>query len=274
MNKLCKICGETKNIDDFYFRKDAKNYRNECKQCFNNQCKNRMKDENRLKKRKEYDKLYRETHKEEAKKYKKEYYIKNKDEISIKQKNNYIKNIDERRANNKKYYQTHKEEQKQYRENNKEHYRKIAREYNKRRKEEDKVFYFKTKARKFLLDSFKRKKYKKKGHTKDIIGCSSEKFTSYLLQTYIDNYGYEWDGIEKVHIDHKKPLKLAATEEDVIRLCHYTNLQLLKAEDNLKKSCKYEVDNGNNENISDSDNNDESDITNMGTNKTKEDNKN
>ena len=34
------------------------------------------------------------------------------------------------------------------------------------------------------------------------------------------------------------PLATAKTEEDVIKLCHYTNLQLLKGEDNLSKGDK------------------------------------
>ena len=39
----------------------------------------------------------------------------------------------------------------------------------------------------------------------------------------------------KYHIDHIVPLATAQTEEDVIKLCHYTNLQLLTAKDNLEK---------------------------------------
>jgi hypothetical protein len=41
------------------------------------------------------------------------------------------------------------------------------------------------------------------------------------------------------HIDHIKPIALATTEEEVIKLNHYTNLQPLWAKDNLKKGAKY-----------------------------------
>ena len=60
----------------------------------------------------------------------------------------------------------------------------------------------------------------------------------HLLQTFKSNYGYEWDKKEPVHIDHITPLAIAKTEEDIIKLCHYTNLQLLKAKDNLQKNSK------------------------------------
>ncbi len=59
-----------------------------------------------------------------------------------------------------------------------------------------------------------------------------------MLKTFKDNYGYDWDGKEEVHIDHIIPISTAESEEDIVRLCHYSNLQLLKAEDNLEKSDK------------------------------------
>lgn len=86
--------------------------------------------------------------------------------------------------------------------------------------------------------SFYRKDYIKKEKTEKILGCSVEYFIKYLLETYKNNYGYEWNGIEKVHIDHIIPLATANTEEEVMKLCNYKNLQLLKAKDNLRKSDK------------------------------------
>ena len=63
-------------------------------------------------------------------------------------------------------------------------------------------------------------------------------FINHLLETFKNNYGYKWDGIEKVHIDHIIPLATAKTKEEVIKLCYYTNLQLLKAKDNIEKGNK------------------------------------
>lgn len=76
---------------------------------------------------------------------------------------------------------------------------------------------------------------RKSKKTEEILGCNIDYFIDYLLKTYENNYGYKWDGIEKVHIDHIVPLSIANNEKEVIKLCHYSNLQLLKAKDNMKK---------------------------------------
>ena len=52
--------------------------------------------------------------------------------------------------------------------------------------------------------------------------------------------GMNWDNYGQWHVDHIKPLSLSTTEQEVIELNHYTNLQPLWAVDNLKKSNKYE----------------------------------
>ena len=73
-----------------------------------------------------------------------------------------------------------------------------------------------------------------------ILGCTIEYFINYLIKTYENNYKEKWDWkyLKNVHVDHVIPLASANTEEEVIKLCHYTNLQLLKAEDNLNKKDK------------------------------------
>jgi hypothetical protein len=47
-----------------------------------------------------------------------------------------------------------------------------------------------------------------------------------------------WDNQGKWHIDHIIPLSSGKTEDDIIKLCHYTNLQPLWAIDNMKKGSK------------------------------------
>ena len=141
---------------------------------------------------------------------------------------------------NKKYHDEHKEF---YREYNKKYYQTHKEKINKKRKEKkwnDRTFYLTINVRKSILNSFGRKSYKKPNKTEKITGLKNEQMTKYLLETFKNRYGYEWNGVEPVHIDHIIPLATAKTENDVVKLCYYTNLQLLKAEDNLKKGAKLE----------------------------------
>ena len=136
----------------------------------------------------------------------------------------------------KKYHDEHREF---YREYNKKYYQEHKKEINEKRRKRkwnDRIFYLTINVRKSILNSFNRKSYKKSNKTEKITGLKNEQMTKYLLKTFKDRYGYEWDGKESVHIDHIMPLATAKTEEEVIKLCYYTNLQLLKAEDNWRKS--------------------------------------
>lgn len=142
----------------------------------------------------------------------------------------------------KQYRKEHKE---LYRESDKKHYEKNKekinlkhKEYAKYRRENDSCFKLKDNVRKLIRNSFNRKNEIKNQKTQNILGCNIEFFIKYLLNTYKDRYGMEWDGKEKVHIDHIIPLAIADTEEEIFELCNYKNLQLLKAKDNLQKSCK------------------------------------
>lgn len=81
----------------------------------------------------------------------------------------------------------------------------------------------------------------KKSKTLEYLGCSIDDFKKYLESKFTsdmtwNNQGSYW------HIDHIKPLaKFNLCEESELKLaCHYTNLQPLKAEDNLSKGAKYE----------------------------------
>lgn len=77
----------------------------------------------------------------------------------------------------------------------------------------------------------------KDNKTFDIVGCSPEFLKEHLEQKFTE--GMSWELMGKfIHVDHIIPLSSVKTKEEIYKLCHYTNLQPLWAEDNLKKGCK------------------------------------
>lgn len=207
---------------------------------------------------KEYNKKYYQEHKEKIKEKvieyrnnnrehliekQKEYNKKHKDKIKQQHDEYYNNNYEQLKEYRKQYYKEHKDDllnkASNYYQNNKE----IKKEYQKNRRKTNKLYNFKLQIRNMINISFKRKRYYKKDTNKKIIGIEINEFVDYLLNTFKNNYGYEWNGIEKVHIDHIIPLSNANTKEEVMKLCNYKNLQLLKAKDNLQKGSKinYEI---------------------------------
>jgi len=91
--------------------------------------------------------------------------------------------------------------------------------------------------RKRTSSAFKVNYWTKKSSNSKMLGCSYNEAKSYLESKFVD--GMNWDNYGEWHIDHIKPLCSAETKEDLIKLCHYTNLQPLWAKDNLSKGGKY-----------------------------------
>ena len=213
--KLCKKCKIEKPLAKFNKNKTNKDgFQVYCKEC-----------------QYIYNKEYKKKNKEKIKKYNK-----------IKDKERYLKNKDKILKQHKIYNNSHKEEKSKHHHDyyvqNKEKIKKNSSKYLKDKLKKDVIFKMKFQIRNIIRNSFSKKGYIKSKKTEQIIGISLSEFYYYLLQTFKKNYGYEWNGIEQVHIDHIIPLSTAETEEEIIKLNHYTNLQLLKAEDNLKKSNK------------------------------------
>ena len=74
----------------------------------------------------------------------------------------------------------------------------------------------------------------------EIIGCSKDDLRKHLESKFRDgmtwrNYGKHW------HIDHVVPLISANSEDEIKRLCHWTNLQPLTAFENISKGSKIVV---------------------------------
>ena len=124
------------------------------------------------------------------------------------------------------------EKRKQYREN----YKQRKREQRKERRNTDPIFNLTNRMRGRLRKYLIILNISKKNKTFEIVGCSPQFLKEHLEKQFID--GMTWENRSEWHIDHRIPLSSAKTEEELYKLCHYTNLQPLWAEENLKKSNK------------------------------------
>lgn len=126
-----------------------------------------------------------------------------------------------------------KETKRKWEEDNKEYRKKYKREYMKKRKINDSSFKLKTDISRLIRMSLLRNGYKKLSRTNEILGCTYEELKEHLESKFEDwmtwdNKGlyngeerYGWD------VDHITPIASAESEEDIIKLNHYTNLQPL-----------------------------------------------
>ncbi len=88
-----------------------------------------------------------------------------------------------------------------------------------------------------LLAFLRSRGLRKNKKTAEFIGCSWELLRDHIARQFVG--GMSWDNRELWHVDHIIPLASAITEEDILELCHYTNLQPLWAADNLSKGANY-----------------------------------
>ena len=219
--KKCKKCGEEKPIREFQKLSSNKDGIDTiCKDCRLLKGEER---EKRLKQKREAAKIRYTKKKDTIHEYNQKYYYENREKL-LKQKKEYLENNHEAIVQRRKDYWNTKAKQ---------------------RLKEDDLFAFKTKIRGFMYDSLVRRKgYSKKCHSYEILGCSYEEAWNHLKQTWLKNYGKEWNG-EPYHIDHIVPLSTATTKEEVENLCNIENLQMLTPEDNMSKGDKldWEVSN-------------------------------
>ena len=154
--------------------------------------------------------------------YIKEWSSKNPDIRKIYDKSYRNKNFDKEIQRRKKYFSENKE--------------RIYKKH-KNKKEIDPILKLTTNMRSRINIFLRLNHVKKQSKTFEIIGCSPKFLKEYIEKKFTE--GMSWGLMGKhIHIDHIIPLSSAKTEEEVYRLCHYTNLQPLWAEDNLKKGSK------------------------------------
>lgn len=216
-SKICSKCKIEKGVCEFGIHNSTKDrLRNSCKECRKIEGKNYR--ESNVEKRQETIKDWYNKNPE----YNKNYYKNNTEKINKLNKNWYELNKEKHRKNNNIWIEKNKVKVKEY--------------YNNRIKQQRetqplKKLIFNVRTRIYsVLKNKTRKSF-------DIIGCSPEFLKEHIEKNFTE--GMSWDLMGKyIHIDHIIPLSSAKTEEEIYELCHYTNLQPLWAEDNLKKSNK------------------------------------
>jgi hypothetical protein len=148
-----------------------------------------------------------------------------------------------RLQNHKSYHKDvvkSREYQKIWRQKNLDRRRKQQRDYTKNKRASDPLFLVKSRLKVRTSSIFKRKNISKRHNTLDILGCDWPRLKDYIESKFSTGMG--WDNRSLWHIDHIIPLASAETEQRLIELCHYTNLQPLWASENMSKGAKIKVD--------------------------------
>lgn len=128
---------------------------------------------------------------------------------------------------------------KQYVKDNIEWWRKYEREYRNKRRKEDMFFKIKSNLSSRLSDLINKRSLST--NTLELIGCDSQTFLNHIESQFTEGMTWNNYGLKGWHVDHIKPLSSydLTNETEVKKACHYTNLQPLWWEDNLKKGSKY-----------------------------------
>jgi hypothetical protein len=197
--KICSKCKEKKNNSDFNKSiSKIDGLRSECKVC-----------QNLLAKK------YREDNREKVNESHTKWKKNNPESYKLHKKNNLVK----------------------YKKKHKENIKKSHTKYSNKKYKTDLFFSLSSKIRSRVNIFLKLNNITKRNKTFDIVGCSPKYLKEYLEQKFTE--GMSWELMGKfIHVDHIIPLSSAKTEEEIYKLCHYTNLQPLWAKDNMSKGSK------------------------------------
>lgn len=209
--KYCSKCDIEKPLAEFYNNKAMKDGKsNYCKVCHTAEAKKRK-----------YNYHY------DRREYAKQWYLENKNREQEKRKTYRLLNSDKQKVIHKNWYSK-----------NRQHKLQKNAEYAKQQMVLNPLYRVKKNLRSRIADALKGKS--KSAKTLQLLGCSITEFKEYLEERFYDkmtweNYGSYW------HIDHIKPCSLfdLLNEKEQFQCFHYTNMQPLKAEDNLKKYNKF-----------------------------------
>jgi len=202
--KTCKKCNEPKSLDNYSNDKSKKDGLNSrCRSCCSKAFSNY---------------LSKPENKERVRNNVKEHQLLNPEYYKQKDKENYENNKDLWKVKNKIYKSENRNKINQS----------LRIKY-----QEDTIYRTKRLIISLISSSFRNNGFTKNPRSYQILGCTFEEFKQYLESKFEpwmtwENQGlyngelnYGWD------IDHIIPISSAKTEEDIIRLNHYTNFQPL-----------------------------------------------
>lgn len=199
MKKVCVKCGVGKPIEDFYVRVDSKDgYRTDCIDCVKEQ-------------KKKYNGRYSDR--------KKKWYEDNK--LLVIQRS-------------KKWKEDNSERNSVLNKQSDKRRRPLISKYRRERYQSDNLFRLRDSIATLIGNSFRKKGYSKKTKTNEILGVDYDGFMKHIESQFVD--GMSWDNRGEWELDHKIPVSLGKTEEDILRLNHYTNFRPLWKLDNRLKS--------------------------------------
>jgi hypothetical protein len=233
MMKRCGNCKEIKDLSCFGKDKRTKSGLHYC--CKN--CKNEKHKKYYINNKEKINEKHKKYNSENQDKIK-EYNLKRKEIKKIYNQNYILSNKEYLKEYHKNYNIINKEKRNEYRKQYDIKNRKLINKKRNEKENNDPIFKFKIRVRGLIKTSFKRGKnqFKKNAKTENILGCTIEEFIIYIKSKFtkgmtLENHG-EW------HLDHIIPLASATTEDEIIKLNHYTNFQPLWAKENLSKSDK------------------------------------
>lgn len=242
--KCCIKCGIEKDLQEFNKRSDSiDGYRNDCRECRNKYYKEySVKNKDILVKK---DKEYRERNKDRIYKTNRIYWEENKEVLKSKKRKYYEENKDKLKKDKREYYKENKEkvslQKKNYYNNNRYRENNRKNKWSSDKKKSDPLYKLRLSIRTLILISVKNVGYVKSQlrvtKTEKILGCTTEEFKIFLEDKFLE--GMCWENHGEWHIDHICPVSYAKSEEDIIKLNHYTNFQPLWAVDNLSKGNRF-----------------------------------
>jgi hypothetical protein len=222
--KICEKCGTEKE------------YIGRCKECRRNYQKSYFQDnrERIYKIKNEWSKNNKEKVKESYNKFKQN----NPSKIKEYAKRTYEKNKDKKLKYCKEYTIKNKNKKdnwgKIWREKNKERINIQRNKRNRERRQVDENYRLITNITNRMRSYLKN--YNTNERTIKYIGCSPLELRKHLESQFTEGMSWENYGKHGWHIDHKIPLFAGKGDKNqIIKLCHYTNLQPLWEKDNYKK---------------------------------------